>query len=516
MKLINAFLGRITMYRLMVWFLSILLASAVGLSAVNLLNFTPSIIIAETAFLIVACYIFNKLIAGLFHVEPNTESFLITALILSLIVGPAGPIIHYIPLLVASFAAMASKYVFKWQQRHFFNPAAFGVIVMAVTTGFGSSWWVGNSILLPLVVIGGLLMAWKIRRLSMVAMFLASYLVLFTLFNLIHLPSNTGLQLLKTLLVNSPIVFFAFVMLVEPATSPLSQKHRFTYAIIVALLATLLQKYASDITYSLELSLIIGNILTRMVEPNPRYSMKLKEKRQLSPDIICFVFEATPKPVFTAGQFLEWTLPHPNSDDRSIRRWFTISSSPTEDEVLLTTRFAEKGSTFKTTLHSLKIGDTITASGVEGDFVLPDDKSRPLVFIAGGIGVTPFRSMVKYLLDSGEKRLITLFYAVNSEADLVYMDIFEQAVQTMDMKIIPIVSEPSASWKGHRGRLDKKIIKDEVPELGSPLFYVSGPEPMVEAVEKILRSIGVERNQIQQDFFPGYTNTLIAEQKKGE
>ncbi len=246
------------------------------------------------------------------------------------------------------------------------------------------------------------------------------------------------------------------------------------------------------------------------MEPNNQFQMTLVKIETLSPSICSFFFEAVPQFTFEPGQFLEWTIPHPNPDSRGTKRWFTLASSPTEKLIQLTTRFADQGSSFKTALQNKKIGDHIWAHGVEGDFNLPDDKRAPLVFIAGGIGITPFRSMVKYLLDTNEKRDVILLYAAKSPADLIFLDLFEKARTVLSLKLVTIVSQPTAEWTGNSGTVDRNFISNEIPNIASAQVYVSGPEPMVETLSGTLRSIGVANNSIHQDFFPGYLASIVS------
>ncbi len=496
----------LSMYRLMVYFLLSLIILALALSLTGNLNFEFSEVIGTVGIIVISCYSFNHLGGLFFKIKPNRESYLITALILSLVVGPVDPLRYYQPLLIVSFAAIASKFLIKWRGRHVFNPAAFGLVTMALLTDLGSSWWVGTMPLTLLVVIGGIFIGARIRRLPTSWIFIVSYLAMFVLLNGINLSIGTNFQLLESVLLNSPLLFFAFVMLIEPATSPAKTNNRHYFAIIVAAMAVLIQRYLADIPYSFEGSLLVGNLIARAMERKDNFSLTLTEKQQLSPTIIKHVFDSLPPVNSLPGQFLEWTLPHQNADSRGIRRWFTVSSSPTETQVFLTTRFADKSSTFKQALKSMEIGQQISASGLEGDFVLPTNELKPLLFIAGGIGITPFRSMIKYLLDKKESRDIVLLYASRRSEDLVFMDMFEDASEKINLKTIPVVSEPDTNWKGKTGQVDAAFIKIEVPDLQSRTVYVSGPEPMVEVMEKTLLGLGVVKANIKQDFFPGYTS----------
>lgn len=205
---------------------------------------------------------------------------------------------------------------------------------------------------------------------------------------------------------------------------------------------------------------------------------------------------------YTAGQFIELTLPHDNPDMRGIKRWFTLSSSPSEELLSNTTKHAaENGSTFKETLFNLKPGDSVMMSEPMGDFVLPKDMSVPLVFVAGGIGVTPMRSMIKWLRDKQEHRTIHLLYAANSLEEVAFRELFNDYGLPTDI----ILSQAPKNWKGQTGRLDGAKILELAPNVDNKLYYLSGPEPMVEALEKDLKDKGVDKRRIVGDFFPNYT-----------
>jgi glycine betaine catabolism B len=512
-RFVRQILGSATMYRLVVRFLAGLLLVTILLSLLGRLHFSPTEIASTALFFIVACYLSNAAFAKFNRVKPNKESWLITALILSLIVGPMDVFVSALPLFVAAAAAMASKYFLRWNSQHIFNPAAVGLIVMYWATGTGASWWVGTMPLTLFVILGGFLIAYRIKRVRTVSAFIAAYVIFFFTLSGLALSAQDNLQLLETILLHSPLIFFATVMLVEPATSPKAPRFRYAFALTVAAIAIILQKFAADLPYSLELALLSGNLLARLGERGGRYAMILREKVRLAPTIWGFTFEPQPGINFAPGQFLEWSLPHTGADERGHRRWFTIASSPTEKFVLLSTRFSEKSSSFKNHLGQLELGSQVSAHGLEGDFVMPDDKTQPLVFIAGGIGITPFRSMVKYLLDRGQWRDIILIYAAKTEEDLVFMDIFKEAEEAFGTKIVTVISNPGPDYKGYSGQVTEELLKKEIPDRQKQLIYISGPEPMVEAIERLVVAAGVPKANIKQDFFPGYGNDLLIEKK---
>ena len=236
-------------------------------------------------------------------------------------------------------------------------------------------------------------------------------------------------------------------------------------------------------------------------------NLKLIHKVKISADSWELMFQKPDDFEFKAGQFLEIYLEHPNQDDRGIKRWFTISSSPTEGDLMVTTRLVEKHSSFKDALFKLQPGDSIEAKGPMGSFMMPADNSKPLVWIAGGIGITPFRSQMKYLLDKAEQRDITLIYSNRTINDVCFEDLWEEAnkkIKTFKY-VQTLVDEVPDNWSGETGVVDKEMIKKAVDDITSCEFYVSGPEPMVEAFKPMLQEMGVKEEDIHQDWFPNYT-----------
>ena len=219
-------------------------------------------------------------------------------------------------------------------------------------------------------------------------------------------------------------------------------------------------------------------------------------------DIRTFWFKPEHQLRYTAGQYTELTLEHPNPDDRGQKRWFTLSSPPGGDLVSITTRRAhDQSSSFKKALWGMQPGHQVDLAEAMGDFVLPKLIQTPLIFVAGGIGITPFHSIAEWLKDVREKRPIRLLHAVRTEDDIIFQEIF--AAAGIDETVV--VSEPTASWGGVRGRLDAATILGLEKPTDDTLIYLSGPEPMLEALEKDLLEQGVDQRQLVTDFFPGYS-----------
>lgn len=203
---------------------------------------------------------------------------------------------------------------------------------------------------------------------------------------------------------------------------------------------------------------------------------------------------------YTAGQFIEMHLPHDNEDDRGHKRWFTLSSAPEEKLISITTKLDKKGSSFKKALASLKPGQEISIVEPMGDFVLPRDEKAKLCFVAGGMGITPYLSILRWLNKTKQERDIQLILAVTNESDYVFEDEFKKSITD----VVKIVSKPGNSWHGQTGRLSVERIEEFADGLDGKTLFVSGPEPMVENLEKQLLDKGLQRNKVICDFFPGY------------
>jgi ferredoxin-NADP reductase len=222
--------------------------------------------------------------------------------------------------------------------------------------------------------------------------------------------------------------------------------------------------------------------------------LTLVEKKPEAGDAISFRFSPDVPISWQAGQYLHYVLPHTDPDDRGVERWFTIASAPHEGHIQVTTRMSEPHSTFKGALNALPIGGTIEADGPEGDFIA-DDPSSELILIAGGIGVTPYRAMLLDLDHKGVSINAHLLWA-NRTNDFPFREELE-ALQARHQNFrIRYVVNPE--------RIDEAFIRANVLDLQKPIFYTSGPEPMVLALIEVLRSMGVPDAHNRKDDFPGY------------
>jgi ferredoxin-NADP reductase len=224
-------------------------------------------------------------------------------------------------------------------------------------------------------------------------------------------------------------------------------------------------------------------------------NLRLIDSKQLFPDVITFIFEPDQPLTWQPGQYMHYFFDHPNADERGPERWFTISAPPYENHITITTRFTDqKGSSFKKALKAMKPGDTIKAEGPGGKFVMADTSKKPIL-VAGGIGITPYHSMLLQMDHDGQEINADLLYA-NRDESFVFGDELEAlAANHNNFKIYKFVGDR------HIEEADLKPYADDQ----NNVIYISGPEPMVEAFEEMLKEkLKVPEERVKLDFFPGY------------
>lgn len=502
-KFIDRLLNRFTMYRVVLYGLMIMAAFAVLFGFLGWISFGGWQLLLSMLVLVVSCYFSNYIFALILKASRNTESALITACILFFVLAPPVTAVEAGQLALTGVIAMLSKYVLAIGKKHIFNPAALGAFVMGLFGVGVAIWWVATPFLLPFTIIIGLCIVRKIRRFSLFLPFIATGIVTILI---VFWSSNPNIaSLLWTILASWPLVFFGTVMLTEPLTSPPTRNFQIIYGALVGILFGL--PFQLGPVYSTpELALLLGNLFAYIVSPKWKLRLQLKEIHKLAGSIYEVVFSKSRQVAFQPGHYLEWTLPHVHPDDRGNRRYFTISSSPTEKDIRLTVKTALKSSTFKQQLISMKSDETMWASQLGGDFILPKDPAKKLVFIAGGIGVTPFRSMIKYLVDRNEKRDIALFYSIGNAEEFVFQDIWKEG-EKIGLKTVPILTMAKVipeNWQGKTGFLTGELLEAEVPDYKERSFYLSGPNVMVTSYRKLLLSLKIHRTRIRTDYFPGF------------
>jgi ferredoxin-NADP reductase/Na+-translocating ferredoxin:NAD+ oxidoreductase RnfD subunit len=504
MDIIDSFLNRTTMYRLLLYYLVALVGIAALLGFLGKLPFSGTAVIVSALFITAVSYITNEIFAWAFTVVPNIESVFLTALILALIITPLKSPTDLPFLFWAAVWGQASKYIFAFKKRHLFNPAALAVLLTSLFIGQSADWWVGTSSMIIPTAIGGFLIVRKIRRWDEVVSFLV--LAVATIIGIGIIQGSAPMSLLQRSIIDTPLLFLACVMLTEPLTAPPTRNLRILYGSLVGCLFAPQLHFGWFYTTP-ETALLIGNAFSYLVSSKERFILPLQEIRQQAPDIYDFLFGKVAAFDFRPGQYMEWTLATGESDSRGNRRYFTLASSPTEETIRLGVKFHEPASSFKKALLALHPGNRISTSQLGGDFTLPRDPKSKLVFIAGGIGITPYRSMLKYLIDTGQSRTITLFYSNSTPTDIMYRDVFDEAEQKFGLKTIYTLTDKTKvppDWTGKVGHIDDTIIREEVPDFKERIFYLSGPQKMVEAFKKTLHDVGLPNSRIKTDYFPGF------------
>lgn len=504
--IIDPFLNKITMYRLTLYYLILLVFTAFILSLFKLVPYSSFDILISTLVTIISCLAFNLFYSKFFKASTNIESVFITALILILIIPVKFPS-NLSFLMLASLLAMASKYLVTIEKIHIFNPAAVSVVAISLLSAEHSAvWWVGTMPMLPSVVIGGLILLRKIERGDMIFNFVLTYLLLIAIPPFIRDTSIASiLNALETAVFRSPLFFFSFVMLTEPLTSPSKNFQGRIYSSIVALLYATPQLRLFGFAFTPEMSLCIGNVYSYIVNPKYKFFLKLKNKVKISPDIYLFNFGKISNFNFRPGQYLEWTLPHKNTDSRGNRRYFSIASAPSED-LMIMVKFYDNSSSYKQALLEVNDEQQIIASSLSGEFTLPKKESTPIVFIAGGVGISPFRSIIQNIVDRQERVNIVLLFANRRKEDIIFKNLFDKAKELGVNTIYTLTDTQSipADWTGEVGRITPSMIQKIIPDYRTRMFYISGPTPMVKAYQEVLRELRINSKDIVVDYFPGY------------
>lgn len=247
---------------------------------------------------------------------------------------------------------------------------------------------------------------------------------------------------------------------------------------------------------------------------SPEFSLSLLEKEKLEgTDIITFKLAKKDSKTldYRAGQYAFFPLDGVENDQKGPVRHFTIASSPTEDEIIISTRIRD--SPYKQRLASREKGTRVGMSRPQGDFVLHEDSSKLAVFLSGGIGVTPFRSMIKYATDKKLPTRIAMFDSNRNEQNILYKDEFDRwSHENPNLKVIYAVTGEGdetgeSGWKGERGRIDKSMIDRHLShdDLAKSVFYICGPPGMLKAMQQLLKDqLQISEDRIKVEEFTGY------------
>lgn len=243
-----------------------------------------------------------------------------------------------------------------------------------------------------------------------------------------------------------------------------------------------------------------------MNSPN-QFEVRFLKKQQLAKDAYAFYFQRPSDFEFLPGHFVRITLPIANPDQRGNSRFFSIASSPTEkDHIMIAIRIIT--SAYKKTLEHLESGIQTKLSGPYGSFILNPQETVQHTFLAGGIGVTPFRSMIRYAVYTNLNVPMTLLVSSRTKQDIVFSKEFHDFAKNHSwFKFVETITRPEESrgkWSGNTGRIDENLIKKNVSDFSRTLFYISGPPIMVDDMAKVVLSLGVDEKRIRKERFTGY------------
>lgn len=233
----------------------------------------------------------------------------------------------------------------------------------------------------------------------------------------------------------------------------------------------------------------------------------LARKAPVADGIIGFHFSKPDGFEFRAGQTVDLTLPDPPEPNRrGSTRTFNLSSAPFEHHLVCTTRVRD--SAFKQVLSGAPVGTEIALDGPRGSFTLPDDAERTLVFITGGIGVTPVRSIIRQVDHDSSPHRILLFFANKTPSAAPYLDeLTEIAADNDSITVVPTMTQLTDGrppWSGETGRISRAMLARYLDDLTEPVYYLSGPGRMVLDMRAELIAAGVADTDIRLEAFGGY------------
>jgi ferredoxin-NADP reductase len=234
---------------------------------------------------------------------------------------------------------------------------------------------------------------------------------------------------------------------------------------------------------------------------------KLMGREEVAEGTMAFHFEKPSGFTFNVGQFADVILiDPPETDAEGNIRTFSIASPPFENELVFTTRMRDTA--FKRSLKKVPLATEVKIGSAAGSFTLHKNPAKPAVFLAGGIGITPFLSMVRQADHDRLVHKLYLFYSNRRPEDAAFLDTLQTLETTNpNFRLICTMAEMSKSkqeWKGETGFIDEKMLSRHLAELQGPIYYIAGPPAMVAAMQQMLVTAGVDEDDIRAEEFFGY------------
>lgn len=516
-----AALGRRPMYRIVTVALIVVVTNALVIAAMGIFadpltleNLVPSLAVCLAVSLVV-----NQVCGMVVRRKVHHESAVITALIVFLLFWPPTTALGYGWLVLALVVAQVSKYVIVWRGRHILNPAAAGALgAAAVQYAAGvapqdtlmASWWVASSVLFWSILIGGSIVAVRTQMVGPVVV-----LVLVAGGMLATAEVNRGAEsfdAIRTVAYSFPVLFLALYMFTEPLTLPARRRAHYAVALVMAMAMAGPQFASILVNVSLppllqrwEFAVVLGNLMAFAVARRSGIEFTLVENRAESATTRALLFRPKRPVAWRAGQYLELDVPHTGADRRGTRRMLSIASAPSDDLLRVAVKVPDSCSSFKRALCDLREGGAVHATGVWGDFLLPADDAKPLLLVAGGIGITPFAAQAHELAD----RDAVLVYGVPTGDDAPYIEEFSG---TRGILVSPESPESlPTGWTHVAGTvITTDLLADHIPDLADRHAMISGPPVMVSAIRTSLFgprwTLGLRRRvrSVVTDAFSGY------------
>jgi len=237
------------------------------------------------------------------------------------------------------------------------------------------------------------------------------------------------------------------------------------------------------------------------------HTTALRKREQIAEGTIAFHFEKPAGFEFRAGQFLDWTLIHPpETDAEGNIRAFSIVSAPFESDIVIATRMRDTA--FKRVLRSMPLGTEVKIDGPSGSFTLHKNSAKPAVFLAGGIGITPFHSILRQAAHEQLPHQLYLFYSNRRPEDALFLNELEDLTKlNPNFHLVATMTEmPKSSrpWNGERGFINREMLSKNVPDLQGPIYYIAGPPTMVTAMRQVLTQAAIDEDDIRTEEFSGY------------
>ena len=230
----------------------------------------------------------------------------------------------------------------------------------------------------------------------------------------------------------------------------------------------------------------------------------VSEKREVAKGTLLVRFAVDEYPDYRPGQYFWVELyERKHQDGKGLRRHISFVTSPTEQGVVgLATRLRD--SAFKKTLAELEVGDLVEVEEPKGTFLLPEDTSVDYVFVAGGIGITVFRSMLRYIADTGAPYRVTLVYSNRDRESAAFLDELAELESRIPGLRVVLTMTDDDGWDGESRRVDEAMLSDHLGDLARYTFLVAGPPAMAESMGQMLSAAGLAEEQVLVSRFAGY------------